>query len=187
MGAITRGRRVGGGGPMTTERGDVVIVGAGLAGARCAEALRTAGHPGRIVLLGEEPHAPYERPALSKDVLTGARDGPALRLRTQAFWDERAHRAAPRVRGGRARSGGAPGHGGRRGRGLRAPGGRHRPACAGAFRHSRTVPASTRSAPSTTREQLRQRAAAGRPARRVGSGLRRPRGRFERDRARCEL
>ncbi len=74
---------------MTTERGDVVIVGAGLAGARCAEALRTAGHPGRIVLLGEEPHAPYERPALSKDVLTGARDGPALRLRTQGFWDER--------------------------------------------------------------------------------------------------
>ena len=50
---------------MTAERGDVVIVGAGLAG------------------------APYDRPALSKDVLTGARDGPALRLRTQGYWDER--------------------------------------------------------------------------------------------------
>jgi 3-phenylpropionate/trans-cinnamate dioxygenase ferredoxin reductase subunit len=74
---------------MTVERGDVVIVGAGLAGARCAEALRTAGHPGRIVVFGAEPHAPYERPALSKDILTGTRDGAVLRLRTQAFWDER--------------------------------------------------------------------------------------------------
>jgi 3-phenylpropionate/trans-cinnamate dioxygenase ferredoxin reductase subunit len=48
-----------------------VIVGAGLAGAKAAEALRVQGFDGRIVLLGEEPHRPYERPPLSKDYLSG--------------------------------------------------------------------------------------------------------------------
>ena len=46
---------------------DVLIAGAGLAGSRCAEALRAAGFGGRIVVAGDEPHAPYERPALSKE------------------------------------------------------------------------------------------------------------------------
>jgi p-cumate 2,3-dioxygenase ferredoxin reductase component len=52
-------------------RGDerIVIVGAGQAGARTAEAMRGAGHVGVITLLGEEPHLPYERPQLSKDML----------------------------------------------------------------------------------------------------------------------
>jgi 3-phenylpropionate/trans-cinnamate dioxygenase ferredoxin reductase subunit len=48
-----------------------VIVGAGLAGAKAAEALRTQGFDGRLVLLGGEHHAPYERPPLSKDYLLG--------------------------------------------------------------------------------------------------------------------
>lgn len=48
-----------------------VIVGAGLAGAKTAEALRTKGFAGRIVLVGDEPHRPYERPPLSKNVLIG--------------------------------------------------------------------------------------------------------------------
>jgi 3-phenylpropionate/trans-cinnamate dioxygenase ferredoxin reductase subunit len=48
-----------------------VIVGAGLAGAKAAEALRTQGFDGRLVLLGGEHHAPYERPPLSKDYLQG--------------------------------------------------------------------------------------------------------------------
>ena len=52
----------------------VVIVGAGLAGVRCAETLRAEGFDGRIVLVGEEPHPPYERPALSKEFLAGTRD-----------------------------------------------------------------------------------------------------------------
>jgi 3-phenylpropionate/trans-cinnamate dioxygenase ferredoxin reductase subunit len=47
------------------------IVGAGLAGAKAAEALRAEGFTGRIVLLGAEPHRPYERPPLSKDYLQG--------------------------------------------------------------------------------------------------------------------
>lgn len=48
-----------------------VIIGAGLAGAKAAEALREKGFDGRIVLLGDEHHRPYERPPLSKDLLTG--------------------------------------------------------------------------------------------------------------------
>jgi 3-phenylpropionate/trans-cinnamate dioxygenase ferredoxin reductase subunit len=50
------------------------IVGAGLAGAKAAEALRTEGFDGRIVLLGAEPHRPYERPPLSKGYLQGSAD-----------------------------------------------------------------------------------------------------------------
>jgi 3-phenylpropionate/trans-cinnamate dioxygenase ferredoxin reductase subunit len=48
------------------------IVGAGLAGAKAAEALRTDGFAGRIVLFGAEPHRPYERPPLSKAYLLGS-------------------------------------------------------------------------------------------------------------------
>ena len=49
-----------------------VIVGAGLAGARAAEALRDGGYEGRVVLLGAEQHRPYERPPLSKEYLQGS-------------------------------------------------------------------------------------------------------------------
>ena len=48
-----------------------VIAGAGLAGAKAAETLRDAGFDGRVVLLGDEPERPYERPALSKEYLRG--------------------------------------------------------------------------------------------------------------------
>jgi 3-phenylpropionate/trans-cinnamate dioxygenase ferredoxin reductase component len=50
-----------------------VIVGAGLAGAKAAEALRYEGFEGRLVLIGDEPERPYERPPLSKDYLRGER------------------------------------------------------------------------------------------------------------------
>jgi NADPH-dependent 2,4-dienoyl-CoA reductase/sulfur reductase-like enzyme len=52
----------------------VVVVGAGLAGVRSVEALRARGFAGRITLLGEEPHRPYDRPPLSKAVLLGEVD-----------------------------------------------------------------------------------------------------------------
>lgn len=53
-----------------------VIVGASLAGAKAAEAMRDAGFDGRVVLVGDERERPYERPPLSKDYLLGkdARD-----------------------------------------------------------------------------------------------------------------
>ena len=49
----------------------VAIVGAGLAGAKAAEALRDEGFDGRIELIGEEPARPYDRPPLSKNYLQG--------------------------------------------------------------------------------------------------------------------
>ena len=65
----------------------ILVVGAGLAGSRCAETLRAEGYSGRIVVVGDEPHPPYERPALSKELLAGTRTD--LELRPRSFWDER--------------------------------------------------------------------------------------------------
>jgi 3-phenylpropionate/trans-cinnamate dioxygenase ferredoxin reductase subunit len=45
---------------------DVLIVGTGHAGTAAAVALRQAGYPGSIVMVGEELELPYERPPLSK-------------------------------------------------------------------------------------------------------------------------
>ncbi|WP_328808107.1 NAD(P)/FAD-dependent oxidoreductase [Nonomuraea antri] len=52
----------------------VVVVGAGLAGVRSVEALRGRGFTGRITLIGQERHRPYDRPPLSKAVLKGETD-----------------------------------------------------------------------------------------------------------------
>ncbi|WP_084958761.1 FAD-dependent oxidoreductase [Thermoactinospora rubra] len=54
--------------------GHIVIVGASLAGGRAAGVLRRDGFEGRITLVGDEPYEPYDRPPLSKQVLTGAVD-----------------------------------------------------------------------------------------------------------------
>jgi 3-phenylpropionate/trans-cinnamate dioxygenase ferredoxin reductase subunit len=56
---------------MTGQPEHVLIIGAGLGGVRTAEGLRTAGFQGRISLVGAETHAPYDRPPLSKQILTG--------------------------------------------------------------------------------------------------------------------
>ncbi len=58
---------------MSDER-TFVIVGAGLAGAKAAEALREADFGGRIVLIGAEAHRPYVRPPLSKGYLQGSEE-----------------------------------------------------------------------------------------------------------------
>ena len=50
---------------------DIVIIGAGLAAAKAAIALREGGHDGPIMIVGDEEHPPYERPPLSKDFLMG--------------------------------------------------------------------------------------------------------------------
>ncbi len=59
----------------------VVIVGAGLAGLRAAEALRREGFSGAISLVGEEPLEPYDRPPLSKQFLSGKWDESRLALK----------------------------------------------------------------------------------------------------------
>ena len=65
---------------------DVLIVGAGHAGANAAIALRQGGFAGSVGLLGDEPEAPYERPPLSKDYLAGDKTFDRLLIRPLAFW-----------------------------------------------------------------------------------------------------
>ena len=67
----------------------VVIVGAGLAGARCAETLRARGFDGRVILVGEERFPPYERPALSKRLLEPRRTPADVWLRPPESWRAR--------------------------------------------------------------------------------------------------
>jgi 3-phenylpropionate/trans-cinnamate dioxygenase ferredoxin reductase subunit len=65
-----------------------VIVGAGLAGAKTAEALRVAGFGGRIVLIGEEVERPYERPPLSKDYLAGKSEREMIYVHPKGWYAE---------------------------------------------------------------------------------------------------
>ncbi len=83
---------------------DVLIVGAGAAGAACAEALRERGFGGSVVLAGRDVDPPYERPYCSKDYLRGAveraetylplPDGLDLRIRTSVMKLDTAARTA---------------------------------------------------------------------------------------------
>src|SRR5579862_5875288 len=65
-----------------------VIVGAGVAGANAAESLRGEGFTGRIVIVGEEREAPYERPPLSKQLLRGEREPAEVALRAADFYEK---------------------------------------------------------------------------------------------------
>lgn len=65
-----------------------LIVGASLAGAKAAETLRAEGFDGRVVLLGDEPQRPYERPPLSKEYLRGEKDFDAAAVHSAGFYDE---------------------------------------------------------------------------------------------------
>ncbi|WP_328939023.1 FAD-dependent oxidoreductase [Streptomyces tauricus] len=58
----------------------VVVVGASLSGLYAARELRAQGFDGRLVVVGDEPHRPYDRPPLSKDFLTGRADEDRLAL-----------------------------------------------------------------------------------------------------------
>jgi 3-phenylpropionate/trans-cinnamate dioxygenase ferredoxin reductase component len=66
-----------------------IIVGAGQAGAHAAIAMRDAGFTGRIVLVGDEPHHPHERPPLSKAMLTEAVEPPPSHFHDAARYAER--------------------------------------------------------------------------------------------------
>lgn len=66
--------------------GTFVIVGASLAGAKAAETLREEGFDGRVVLIGEDPHRPYERPPLSKGYLMGSEDESAAYVHDEGFY-----------------------------------------------------------------------------------------------------
>ncbi|MEM7222593.1 MAG: FAD-dependent oxidoreductase [Pseudomonadota bacterium] len=64
----------------------IVILGAGHAGGRSAEWLRRLGYDGELILLGAEPYLPYERPPLSKGLLTGAQAPADCHLQDEGFY-----------------------------------------------------------------------------------------------------
>lgn len=68
---------------------DVVIVGAGHGGSQTAIFLRQMGFEGSIVLIGDEPEFPYERPPLSKELLSGEKPFERTLIRPTAFWAQR--------------------------------------------------------------------------------------------------
>ena len=70
------------------ERPTFLIVGASLTGAKAAETLREEGFDGRVVLVGAEPHRPYERPPLSKDYLQDGAERDSVYVHPEGFYAE---------------------------------------------------------------------------------------------------
>jgi NADPH-dependent 2,4-dienoyl-CoA reductase/sulfur reductase-like enzyme len=68
-----------------TEPTRVVVAGAGLAGLRVVEELRARGYDGALTLIGAEDRPPYDRPPLSKKVMTGELDDTGLRADISAL------------------------------------------------------------------------------------------------------
>ena len=66
----------------------IVIIGAGQAGAQAVASLRADGFTGDLVMIGDEPYAPYQRPPLSKTYLMGTLDRERLFLKPDAFYAE---------------------------------------------------------------------------------------------------
>jgi 3-phenylpropionate/trans-cinnamate dioxygenase ferredoxin reductase subunit len=66
----------------------LAIVGGSLAGAKAAEAARQSGYDGRILLIGDEAAAPYERPPLSKAVLRGEAEPASTRVHPDGFYED---------------------------------------------------------------------------------------------------
>ena len=80
----------------SSQAASILIAGAGHCGGRTVQALREFGWSGRIDLVGDEPGLPYERPPLSKEALTGAKEHAALDLMDEAAMqalDVQRHRA----------------------------------------------------------------------------------------------
>lgn len=73
---------------MTVSLEHVVVIGASLAGLRTAEALRREGFEGRVTLVGREPHLPYSRPPLTKQILSGDWEPERAHLRPKDKLDD---------------------------------------------------------------------------------------------------
>jgi 3-phenylpropionate/trans-cinnamate dioxygenase ferredoxin reductase component len=66
----------------------ILIIGGGQAGAQAIDTLRREGFGGRLVLIGDEPELPYQRPPLSKKYLSGEMAADRLLFRHRSFYDE---------------------------------------------------------------------------------------------------
>ena len=67
--------------------GKIAVVGASLAGLRAVEFIRRADFDGQLILIGDEPHLPYDRPPLSKEVLRGEWTKERIALRRKSYDD----------------------------------------------------------------------------------------------------
>ncbi len=67
----------------------VVVIGAGHGGAQLVDSLRGGGFAGAIILIGDEAHRPYERPATSKDLLHGGMDRERVFLKRENYYAEK--------------------------------------------------------------------------------------------------
>ena len=66
----------------------LLIIGASYAGMQLAASVRARGYTGRVVMVGEEMHAPYQRPPLSKGLLLGKNTPESLMIRSPAYFEE---------------------------------------------------------------------------------------------------
>ncbi|OBJ47858.1 NAD(P)/FAD-dependent oxidoreductase [Mycobacterium sp. 1423905.2] len=83
--------------PTNSRLEHVVVVGGGVAGTRAAETLREDGYDGALTVVGDERHAPYHRPPLSKKLLTGKVHRAGIDLAPQFDFDARVLRGASAV------------------------------------------------------------------------------------------
>jgi 3-phenylpropionate/trans-cinnamate dioxygenase ferredoxin reductase component len=74
--------------PVADRRVDFLLVGGGLASANCARWLRESGEEGSILLVGREPHPPYNRPPCSKGYLAGRESFEDIAFRPDEWWGE---------------------------------------------------------------------------------------------------
>lgn len=73
---------------MANDERRVVIIGASMAGQSAAVELRKGGFEGEIILIGQEEHLPYDRPPLSKKIITGEWDLEKIKLKDGDFYDD---------------------------------------------------------------------------------------------------
>ena len=92
----------------------ILIIGGGQAGAQAIDTLRREGFGGRLVLIGDEPDLPYQRPPLSKKYLSGEMAADRLLFRHRSFYDEHRVELKLGMPGGATRRRRAPGRACRR-------------------------------------------------------------------------
>jgi 3-phenylpropionate/trans-cinnamate dioxygenase ferredoxin reductase component len=67
---------------------DSVVVGTGIAAVSAVDAMRTAGHHGSVLMVGDEPELPYRRPTVSKELVRGAKRPDQVRIKPEAWYVE---------------------------------------------------------------------------------------------------
>lgn len=67
----------------------VIVIGAGHGGAQAVEALRSGGFAGRVILIGDEAHRPYERPATSKELLSRGMELDRVFLKREGYYPDK--------------------------------------------------------------------------------------------------